>query len=299
VTNAQWKQVMGSEPPSKWREDDRPVETVDWDDAVAFCEKLSGMPEEQKAGRVYRMPTEAEWEYACRAGTTTRWSSGDDEKDLKEFAWFKANSGDQTHPVGQKRPNPWGLHDMHGNVWEWCTDGYGPYPGEAMIDPVVVLQRWGRVHRGGSYTTTDCRSANRYAHSPLFRSEHLGFRLALSPSGSISPDQAVLIAAPPPQKPTGSGKTRAQTIQGFGSFDIVRLSKTKAINFYQPKASSGLPVSGRIVSGPATLTIHTNHTPPIWYLSFSEEGVVVLEVAQEGNPEFGPVSEIREIRVVK
>ena len=101
--------------------DTRPV-LLRWRQAEEFCRRLSAMPSEQAAGRVYRLPTSAEWEYACRAGTTTRYSFGDDEKQLAEYAWFRANSGGVVHHVGQKRPNPWGLFDMHGNAREWVSD---------------------------------------------------------------------------------------------------------------------------------------------------------------------------------
>jgi formylglycine-generating enzyme required for sulfatase activity len=113
----------------KWRLDSRkqvvgkdtsrhPVETVSWDDATEFCRRLSALPVERDAGRVYRLPSEAEWEYACRAGTTTRWCFGDDEARLADVAWFNKNSGGMTHPVGQKRANAWGLYDMYGNAWQ-------------------------------------------------------------------------------------------------------------------------------------------------------------------------------------
>lgn len=189
VTNAQWKAVMGGEPPSQWKDDDRPVETVKWTDAVAFCQKLSVMPEEQKAGRVYRLPTEAEWEYACRAGTTTKWVSGNDEAILGDFAWFDSNSNSQTHPAGQKKPNSWGLYDMHGNVWEWCGDWYGLYAAEAVADPQGPDSGSSRVIRGGSWYRSAgyCRSVDRYGVEPSDRDDDAGFRLALSPAGA---DQA-------------------------------------------------------------------------------------------------------------
>jgi formylglycine-generating enzyme required for sulfatase activity len=187
VTNIKWKQVMGNVP-SKWKQDDRPVEQVSWDDAVEFCRKLSAMPEERKAGRVYRLPTEAEWEYACRAGTKTAYSFGDDESLLGDFAWFRDNSNRSVNLVGQKKPNPWGLYDMHGNVWEWCSDWYGDYPADGATDPRGPPSGSFRVRRGGSCSNAarDCRSAYRSRDYPSLRFNYLGFRLALSPSGAES-----------------------------------------------------------------------------------------------------------------
>ena len=109
--------------PSHFKGPQHPVETVSWDDAVKFCDKLSALPEEQAAGRTYRLPTEAEWEYACRAGSTTGIRTGTTPR-LGDHAWFTDNSSATTHPVGEKRPNAWGLYDMHGNVLEWCADWY-------------------------------------------------------------------------------------------------------------------------------------------------------------------------------
>ena len=129
VTQAEYRAVTGKSP-SNFKGDDLPVEKVSWEEANEFCRLLTerertagGLP----SGMVYRLPTEAEWEYAARAGTTTKYCFGDDESGLGEYAWYGGNSGSTTHPVGQKRPNAWGLYDMHGNVWEWCQDWYGAY----------------------------------------------------------------------------------------------------------------------------------------------------------------------------
>jgi len=118
---------------------------------VAFCNRLSALPEEKTAGRIYRLPTEAEWEYACGAGSTTRYSFGDDPAGLRDHAWFEGNASSTSHPVGQKRPNAWGLADMHGNVWEWCADWYdeGYYANSPADDPAGPSERRDRVVRGG------------------------------------------------------------------------------------------------------------------------------------------------------
>jgi formylglycine-generating enzyme required for sulfatase activity len=190
VTNAQWRRVMGSIP-SEWKDDDRPVEQVSWEDAVEFCRKLSAMREERNAGRMYRLPTEAEWEYACRAGTTTRYSFGDDKSQLGDYGWFDENSGWHTHPVAQKKPNAWGLYDMHGNVFEWCSDWSGAnYVDIAATDPQGPPLASARVFRGGSWRRTagNCQSAYRNGTGPSFPHDDLGFRLALSPPESSPPE---------------------------------------------------------------------------------------------------------------
>ena len=175
---------------SKWKGDTLPIESVTWEEAEAFCSSLSALPAERAAGRVYRLPTEAEWEYACRAGTTTAYSFGDDESLLGDFAWFGANAGGSTHPVGQKKPNGWGLYDMQGNVWEWCSDRYGDYAAAAATDPQGPAQGSYRVLRGGSWDSSArrCRSADRGRSYPSNRIFDHGFRLALSPSGAGSPE---------------------------------------------------------------------------------------------------------------
>ena len=193
VTNAQWKRVMGSDP-SKFKDDDRPVEQVSWQDALEFCRKLSALPEELSAGRVYRLPTEAEWEYACRAGTETRYSFGDNESKLGEYGWFDGNSEGKTQRVGQKKANAWGLFDMHGNVWELCSDWYGDYPEGAVMDPQGSARAAVRASRGGSWYNPAkyWRSAYRCGDDPSLRYDFLGFRLALGPPGGqpVPPEAA-------------------------------------------------------------------------------------------------------------
>jgi formylglycine-generating enzyme required for sulfatase activity len=160
-----------------------PVESVNWDDAMEFCRKLSALPAEVAARRTYRLPTEAEWEYACRAGTTTRWSCGNDEERLLEHGWCIRNADEMTHPVGQKKPNAWGLYDMHGNVWQWCSDWYGVayYRESPLSDPTgpPTESTW-RVVRGGGwkYEAPTSRSAHRRFHGPSPRSHCFGFRVA-------------------------------------------------------------------------------------------------------------------------
>jgi formylglycine-generating enzyme required for sulfatase activity len=146
VTQEQYEQIMGNNP-SQFRGAQNPVECVSWDDAVEFCKKLS-----QKTGKTVALPTEAEWEYACRAGSKTRFSYGDDEDKLGDYAWYDNNSGDTTHPVGQKKPNAWGLYDMHGNVWQWCSDWCGgSYANANKTDPTGPASGSLRVLRGGSW----------------------------------------------------------------------------------------------------------------------------------------------------
>ena len=181
VTQAQYEQVMGVNP-STFKGADNPVENVSWDDAVEFCRKLSELPAEKAAGNVYRLPTEAQWEYACRAGTTTKFSFGDDDSGLGDYAWHSENSDKKPHPVGSKLPNAWGLYDMHGNVSEWCQDWYVDYPSGSVTDPSGATSGSLRVFRGGSWGSTagSCRSAYRLRYLPSFRSSGLGFRVVRS-----------------------------------------------------------------------------------------------------------------------
>ena len=192
VTQGQYEKVMGTNPiyflKRVIRKSDSsmyPVEQVSWGDAVEFCKKLSDLPEEKAAGRVYRLPTEAEWEYACRAGSKTAYSFGESSESLGDYAWVEGNSNKQTHPVGEKKANAWGLYDMHGNVWEWCSDWLGEYPKGAVSDPVGPREGSIRVIRGGGWSggAALCRSAIRGWCNPSFRKGYYGFRVALSPSG--------------------------------------------------------------------------------------------------------------------
>ena len=193
VTQAQWQQVMGSNPSNFKGSDRLPVEQVSWDDCQAFC---------QRAGSGLRLPTEAEWEYACRAGTTTPYSwgagwekgvcNGANNPDDSFLVWNRQNSNveefrrrglpvDNTIPVGTFRPNAWGLYDMHGNVWEWCADWYGEYPSGSATDPRGPASGSLRVVRGGwwSGSPNQCGSARREKPPPGKGYKEAGFRMAL------------------------------------------------------------------------------------------------------------------------
>ena len=190
VTQKEYLEIMG-ENPSWYRKDgdNRPVESVSWLDAVEYCNvrseeegltpvyMITGHGEDRevewnRGADGYRLPTEAEWEYACRAGTTTAWSSGNTGAD----AWTSESSGNSTHPVGQKEANPWGLYDMHGNVSEWCWDWYGDYPDGAQTDPVGAASGNDRVLRGGNWynSASQARSAYRLGLNGV---DSTGFRL--------------------------------------------------------------------------------------------------------------------------
>jgi formylglycine-generating enzyme required for sulfatase activity len=183
VTQEQWQAVMGSNP-SYFKDVKNPMEGVSWEDCQAFLKKLN-----EKAGKTlgtFRLPTEAEWEYACRAGSTTMYSFGDEEGSLGDYGWFSGNSVGRTHPAGERKPNVWGLYDMHGNVCQWCQDRYGAYPALEQVDPQGTAQGSVRMFRGGywGHDPQDCRSAIRFRSGPGARLRLLGCRLALVPSGS-------------------------------------------------------------------------------------------------------------------
>lgn len=189
VTQAQWQLVMGTRP---WfgeeyvREgDDYPAIYVSWDDVEEFLRKLNQLD----PGKGYRLPTEAEWEYVCRAGTNTEYCFGNEETMLGTYAWYDKNAWDigekYAHRVAQKQPNAWGMYDMHGNVFEWCNDWYDEkyyhqVKNQTAVDPQGALSGSFRVFRGGSWNlgSGHCRSADRLSYLPDTRNHHLGFRLA-------------------------------------------------------------------------------------------------------------------------
>ena len=196
VTQAQWQRITG-ENPALFKGTNRPVESVSWHDAQAFLKKLNRAVADQiPAGLVARLPTEAEWVYACRAGTRTKFWFGDDEAELAKYgnfadaaeatdlSWKDSSHRDGfsgTAPVGSFPANPWGLHDMHGNVWEWCADWYGPYAAGEAVDPVGPAGGHRRVIRGGGWgvTAEDCRSANRYRFKPEVSGGNIGLRVVI------------------------------------------------------------------------------------------------------------------------
>jgi len=199
VTQAQYEAVMGMNP-SKFTGPTNPVEYVSWDDAVLFCRKLS-----EKTGKTARLPTEAEWEYACRAGTKTRFSFGDSDSVLGDYAWWESNCGGKTHPVGQKKPNPWGLYDMHGNVWEWCADRYGSYSSGVSTDPQGATSGDRRLVRGRSWRDDgpgDFRCAARHVIGPAYRGDDRGFRVAMSLAGADSTAMKPVSATTSPVAPS-------------------------------------------------------------------------------------------------
>ncbi|MHC5058474.1 MAG: formylglycine-generating enzyme family protein [Planctomycetota bacterium] len=219
VTQAQYEAVMGRNP-SEFRGPSRPVERMTWHQAAEFC-RIAG----EMAGGKLRLPTEAEWEYACRAGSTGRHCFGGDETRLGEYAWYAHNSGGQTHPVGQKKPNAWGLHDMYGNVWEWLADWYESdyYAKSPREDPAGPDGGRERLTRGGSWNQAGhfSGSASRGPKAPSSRNGMFGFRVAVS----LSPaDAAASRRGPPPPPPptkTEPSPTLALDLGGGVEMELV------------------------------------------------------------------------------
>lgn len=184
VTQGQWRKIMGNNP-SYFKNcgDDCPVDNVSWNDAQDFIRKLN----QKEGANKYRLPTEAEWEYACRAGSITAFANGSItetgcgyDPNLDIMGWYCGNSGKKPHPVAQRKPNAFGLYDMHGNIWEWCQDWYGPYPSRHVSDPTGPSSGSGMVLRGGGWheDVEGCRSALRVGRSLASKAGTMGFRLA-------------------------------------------------------------------------------------------------------------------------
>ena len=176
VTQALWKAVMGSNP-SNWKGDNLPVEMISWNDCRDFIRKLNAL-----TGKNFRLPTEAEWEFAARGGNNSRGYKYAGSNNIGDVAWYKGNSGNKTHVVGTKSPNELGLYDMSGNVWEWCQDWYGSYSSASQTNPTGTNSGSSRVRRGGSWINIarNCRSSNRDGNRPGNRSNSEGLRLVLS-----------------------------------------------------------------------------------------------------------------------
>ena len=176
VTQALWEAVMGNNP-SHFKGENLPVETVNWNECQVFISKLNSM-----TGRKFRLPTEAEWEYAARGGKKSRSYQYSGSSNISDVAWYDGNSGSKTHPVGTKQANELGIYDMSGNVYEWCLDWYGSYSSSSQTNPTGADSGSKRVYRGGSWYdyAWSCRLSNRYFNTPDFRIDDLGLRLALS-----------------------------------------------------------------------------------------------------------------------
>jgi formylglycine-generating enzyme required for sulfatase activity len=229
VTQAEYVQVTGQKNPSSFSKEGGgktlvqgldtskfPVETVSWDEAAAFCEALNRLEAKKPAGWKYALPTEAEWEYACRAETKTVYYFGSDSKDLGNYAWYNGNSESRTHTVGTRMANPWGLYDMGGNVWQWCADYYDGkyYQNSDKKDPQNSSKSDARVLRGGSWLLQprSCRAAYRAGLAPGYRYYCSGFRVVLRPpAGTPSLANA---DAPPPVDPVVAAPLSQESFAG-------------------------------------------------------------------------------------
>ena len=184
VTQSEYQEIMGTNP-SVNKGINNPVEKISWNDAVEFCRKLTSRECSNgnlKSGYVYRLPTEAEWEFAARGGNKSKGYTYSGSNSISSVAWYEKNSGKHTHPVGQKSPNELGLYDMSGNVWEWCQDWYGAYPSDSVVDPKGVNSGSKRVIRGACCfdSVSDSQVTNRHCYKPDTKDFLCGFRIILA-----------------------------------------------------------------------------------------------------------------------
>ncbi len=240
ITQEQFEFVMGTNP-SHFKGPNHPVDQVTWEEAVKFCDTLSQISRRQGSEYGFRLPTEAEWEYACRAGSTTMFHFGDDPSRLGDYAWFLDNSGETTHPVGQKNPNAWGLYDMHGNVFEWCQDFYFERA-VASVDPQGPRKGVDRILRGGAWYNAPRfqRSANRGQKGPQHRDHGYGFRVVRGPNNDPAGSIARSFLVPVPA-------LGAVTAGSFTAFTVpahprARESFHVVIEIQLPKGVSEFPI---------------------------------------------------------
>jgi len=182
VTQSQWKSVMRTDP-SRCLGAGNPVEQVSWEDCQVFLNKLN----QRRARGAFGLPTEAQWEYACRAGAAAQFHFGNAAGALSDYGWWTGNAEGRAHPVGCRKPNPWSLYDMTGNLWEWCNDWYGSYAEHRQVDPRGASDGSLRVKRGGCWhlASGSCRSADRDSGPPSRRTDQLGFRVVMAVAPSI------------------------------------------------------------------------------------------------------------------
>ena len=182
VSQAMWERHMIINP-SRFQSPSLPVEGITWKEAMKFCDILNKKKEKWNIPEklIFRLPSEAEWEYAARAGTNTTFFFGESSEQLMKYAWISDNSEGSTKPVGLLLPNDWGFLDIYGNVREWCLDGYGPRPNGELLNPVLALQNMDKVSRGGSWDSCDecCKTHKRMNYGENYQSSDIGFRLAL------------------------------------------------------------------------------------------------------------------------
>jgi formylglycine-generating enzyme required for sulfatase activity len=266
VTQELWIAINRGENPSKFQGESQPVESVSWDACQDWLGKLRKQHESLQAS----FPSEAQWEYACRAGSKTAYCFGDDPKELPKYAWLAENSDGRTHPVKALEPNAWGLHDMHGNVWEWCDDWRGRYPSTHQTDPIGPTKGSRRVFRGGCWFSHAryVRSACRYADHPGNRDGYLGFRLLSSAVGAEPSERATMPEAEP-----GVERTRLGSVEHeytfLRSFDLDGLSPP-ALRSEFAELDFGSLRSVRVISDRAGYQFD-RITKPAWAVDFGSD----------------------------